>query len=127
MTTIYLNDNWQYRSTTPQSDLPAFDPSQPVTSLTDWSSDRQHARQIAWLKRIFELEPTDYCVNYVLHVEAAPHGTHAYVNGELIGTLPSDIDITLNVALGENEILLQVESNAPGRFVGVELRPVPCE
>jgi hypothetical protein len=115
MTTISVDDNWHCQYA--ESD-------QLVNSLANWSADRQQA---VLLKRVFELEPTDYCVNYLLDVAAAPAGTRLYLNGELVGIMPGSVDITLNVALGENDIVLHVEPGAVGQFAGVALRPVPCD
>ena len=84
-----------------------------------------------WLKHTFTLETTDYCVNYVLHVDAAPAGTVIYLNDQAVGTvsdnLTFNVDITLNVALGENSIVFCVIPGAAGHFAGIELEPVPCD
>ncbi len=109
---------------------------QQVDSLAEWSFAKNRVDNwAAWLKRSFQLEATDYCVNYFLYLDSAPAGTRIYLNGQQVATYtppglddpPYELDITLNVALGANEIAFRVDWNAAGQFAGVRLQPVPCE
>lgn len=108
----------------------------PVPSLAGWSFDRQAVESRAvQLKRSFMLEPTGDCVNYVLIIESAPANTAIYLNGERVNTddptgpdeAPFELDITYDVALGENALAFLVECDAAGRFGCVRLQAVPCE
>ena len=114
---------------TAESDTPAV--SVNVASLERWSFDSD--REFAWLKRSFRLKTVDFCVNYILHVGAAPVNTVIYINGEKAGDYPSAgtgafaLDVTMLVALEDNEIAFRVERGAAGRFGDVRLQAVPCD
>lgn len=110
--------------------LRQFTNDESVPSLVEWVFDKRRGENwAAWLKRGFDLMPTDVCVTYMLHVDSAPEETLVLINGERAGTiteLPFAIDVTNFVALEYNEIALRVEWNAAGRFEGIALQPVPC-
>ena len=82
------------------------------------------------LRRTFDLEPiTDVCVRYQLHLEHAPSDTEIYINGWYAGTTvlgqSFEIDVTDNVSLDDNLILLKLSHT--GKLHGLTLHPVPCE
>ena len=103
----------------------------PVTSLSvcDLDGLRGDGEDIR-LRHIFVLNPTDYCVNYLLQFDSLPDDTAIYINGERLTVDPTEgngIDITAYVALDDNELVLHVGAGAVGRIEGVRLQPVACD
>lgn len=104
----------------------------PVDSLSGWSStmpaDSNHT---AHLLHFFQLQPTDICVRYQLHVEAAPEMVRLEINGKHVGdidgTQPFILDVTDEVRLEDNALVFQVDCAAQGKFGAVYLQAVPCE
>lgn len=132
LATISLNSGWMCAYFEMHSGPHGLRDEVPVPSLVEWVFDKRRVENwAARLQRGFDLEPTDVCVNYILHLDSAPEETLIYVNGEKLGMYnppgPFDIDVTPYVALEYNDITFQVEWNAAGRFEGVRLQPVPCE
>jgi hypothetical protein len=106
-----------------------------VPSLAAWSFDRVRVSNwAAYLRRSFWLAPTASCISYFLYIDSAPAHTRIFINdhpsGDYVSPGPDDppfeMDITLYVALGENEIGFRVAWDAPGHFIGVRLQPVLC-
>jgi hypothetical protein len=132
---ISLNSGWVCAYFELEPGLYEFQNDVPVPSLVEWVFDKRRLENwAAWLKRGFDLYPTDQCVNYFLYLDSAPEDTAIYINGEKVGVYekpgpddpPFEIDVTHLVALEYNEIAFRVEWNAAGRFEGVRLQPVPC-
>lgn len=103
-----------------------------VPSLAGWTFDAYRSDSgTARLEHSFVLKQTEICVSYVLHVDSAPAATQIYVNGEHVGDYaenrPLELDVTYQVALGENTLVFVVAGGAVGGFEGVRLQPVPCD
>jgi hypothetical protein len=85
------------------------------------------------LRYDFTLEPVEFCINYWLFIDSAPSPTHIYINGKPVESYkdaslqPFALDVTLYVALGENQLEFQIPSGVAGHFSGVRLQGVPCE
>jgi hypothetical protein len=128
---IPLNDGWRCEYFEMGAGPRQTTDDEPVPSMLEWVFDKRRGENwAAWLKCGFDLEPTDACVIYTLHVDSAPEETLIYINGEKVGTIsetPYSVDVTNMVALEYNEIALRVEWNAAGRFEGIRLQPVPCD
>ena len=118
---ILLDNNWICETGgTPES----------ITSIATCQLDVPTDDGGVWLRRVFTLEATDYCVSYMLTFESIPTRAVLFVNGQRLSLNPaglSDIDITAYVALGENEIAFQVLPDAEGAFAGICLQPTPCD
>ncbi len=117
---ISLDNGWQCASSETFSDI------LPVPTLVNLPGS---ARPI-YLRRSFDLDVTDYCVSYLLHIEAAPAGIQLSINGEpvpLDGSPPYCVDVTMNVALDDNEIVIQLPPGASGSILGLCLEPLPCD
>jgi hypothetical protein len=106
---------------------------QPVESLAAWTCPApQGARHMVWLQRQFDLEPIDVCVQYTLHVEAAPGTVTLTINdrclGEFDGRAPFQLDVTDAIWLEDNTIILQVRcaDAAHSHFGAIFLQPAPC-
>ena len=131
---VSLDDGWVCGYAV---DPPVLKFDKPVTSLAEWSFDAESPENnvVAWLKRSFTLEMVDFCVNYVLHLDSAPANTVIFINGERAGVYlsplpaysPLALDITMLVALDDNEIIFHVDRAAPGNFADVRLQAVPCD
>ncbi len=107
-----------------------------VPALSDWSFDKTKVDNWAcYLKRDFELESTEACINYYLLIDNAPAGAKIYISGQEVAEYqppgmddpPYELDITYYVALGENQLGFRVACDALGQFDGVRLQPVLCE
>lgn len=118
---ISLDTGWYYASTADFADA------LPVPVLSNLAGN---SHQTTYLKCSFNLETTDYCVNYILHMETAPAGLHLSINGQ---PLPIDsgppyrVDVTLLVRLDDNEMVIQIPPRASGSVVGLALEPLPCD
>lgn len=130
--TLSLDMNWKcsYFQGDPNP-YAVFVPSH-VHSLTDWSCDeRVNRSMVAHLFHLFYLEPTDFCVSYMLHIESAPGIVKLTLNerdmGEFDGTRPLDLDVTNAVKLEHNLIGFKVDCGAAGKFGAVYLQQIPCE
>ena len=80
--------------------------------------------------RQFFLEATDFCVRYILHIEAAPSGFTFGFNGQTIsyeGNKPFVVDVTNVVKLEGNIITFELPADTEGKFGAVYLEPVPCD
>ena len=118
---ISLDSGWQCASSETFSDA------LPVPALDNLPGS---AQQITYLRRSFDLDVTDYCVSYMLCLDSAPSGIEIVINDEQIlldGSPPYRVDVTMNVALDDNEILIQIPPGASGSITGLRLEPVPCE
>ncbi|MBZ0300833.1 MAG: hypothetical protein K8J31_13870 [Anaerolineae bacterium] len=133
---IILHSGWTCEYFELEPGLYEFAQDVRVPSLVEWAFDKRRVENwAAWLKRGFDLRPTDGCVSYFLYLDSAPEDTQIYVNGEKIGIYqqsgpdapPFEVDVTPYVALEYNEIAFRVEWNAAGRFEGVRLQAVPCD
>lgn len=116
-----LDTHWQCAS----SDR--FDDASPLVTLSAFSSDPQ---QVRFLQRVFDLEVTDACVGYVLHAAQLPAGSQLSINGQVIAldsAAPHRIDVTMYVALEDNELRIQVPPGAAGSISGLVLEAVPCQ
>lgn len=131
-----LNDGWVCEYFELRPDLYEFAKDVPVPSLADWTFDRIRSENwAAWLRRTFTLAALDMCVSYYLYIDTAPHRARIYVNNTHVADYippgpddpPFEVDITADVALGVNTVAFRVECDAPGRFSGVRLQPVPCD
>jgi hypothetical protein len=103
-----------------------------VPSLSAWiCSPRYDGGWAAYLQHTFYLEPTDFCVSYILHIDYAPGNIVLFVNGRRLGAFdgsrPFSFDITDYVALEDNSIALGVDCSERGHFGAVYLQPVPCD
>lgn len=102
---------------------------QPLDMLEAWPQARLAAGAAVWLKRSVILEPTEVCVRYLFRLDAAPDGTQVFINGWQVGAAragqPLTVNVTDQVALGDNEFLLCITQS--GSLRGVTLRAVPCE
>lgn len=74
----------------------------------------------------FDLQLTEVCVRYWLHMDAAPGGISVVINGYAVGSTvesqPFAVDVTDAVRLEDNTIILRGAS-LPGR---IRLQAVPC-
>lgn len=123
---ILLNTHWrcEYLNDEPHRRIDGFS----VPALMAFDTRRIEAKW-AWFEHAFDLPQPDECINYELHIEALPVGTHLTLNGRALGEvdLPLALDVTDIVALEDNLIVLRVPRNAAGRFGVVALRAIPCE
>lgn len=133
MKTFSLNDDWTVEYFEPDIDGFEMAPSpQPVPTLPAWRCSPRFAQAgfYAWLQRRFALQPTGYCVRYVIDIESAPPTTQVYVNDQRVasGEAPR-ADITDYVALGENRLNLRVDCAADGDCAigAVRLLQIPCD
>lgn len=136
---ILLDDDWRYFFAESQrSDYsdPGVDDSTwiPLPSLADWSVASSKQAGADWFRRTLVLEPTETCVNYILHISKVPETVLVYINGKLAGEAQGNKafknDVTPCVALGENTIAMKLisESNTSGGGFGeIRLQPVACE
>jgi hypothetical protein len=105
--------------------------------LSEWTPRKGtlDANISIWLNRTFNLEPTDYCVRYYLHIDATPgeislafSNTKDYLVEKQTG--PMVIDVTDYVTLEGNNLSLRLDPSTArldGKFSGVRLEAVPCE
>lgn len=133
---ISLDAGWVCEYFELRPDLYEFAKDVLVSSLAAWTFDRIRSENwAAWLRRRFTLEPLDTCVQYYLYIDTAPANARIYVNNRHVADYippgpddpPFELDITADVALGENMLAFRVECDAPGCFSGVRLQPVPCD
>ncbi len=119
---ISLNTHWR------QTSAPDADDGSDVPLLAQFEPRRIKGK-MAWLEREFDLPMQDVCINYLLRIDAVAQGTHLSINGRDFGEIaaPLEIDVTDNVALEDNKIVLRVLHNAFGAFGTVQLIAVPCE
>jgi hypothetical protein len=128
--TLSLDENW--RCAYFEDKHNAWSPgSVHVHSLSEWLSATRASGIAAVLFHQFDLEPTDFCVNYMLHVESAPGTIRLEINGRRMGEFDGSpafaFDVTDYVALEDNTISFQVDCSAAGKFGAVYLEQVPCE
>ncbi len=123
---ISLDTHWrcEYVEQVPDGQIDGFD----IASLVKFEP-RQIQTKMAWLERYFDLPMQDICINYTLHIDRAPVGTHLTLNGRDLGEIvaPLELDVTDLVALEDNVMTLRVARNAFGRFGAVRLTVIPCE
>ena len=126
LTTISLSDNWRVSPFSVDGWSPGFGP---LDSLKDWTSPEHKGGAILFMRQFF-LEATDFCVRYLLHVEAVPSAVKLVINGKTIpceGTQPFIFDVTDAVRLEDNLIFFEVMGGADSKFGAVYLEQVPCE
>src|SRR5690606_14889167 len=133
---ISLNSGWVCEYFELEPGLYEFGDDVTVPSLVEWIFDkRRFENWDAWLRRGFDLRPTDVCVHYALCLDSSQIKTIIHNNVEKVdvyqppgpGDPPFTIDVTPYVALEYNEIAFRVEWNAAGHFEGVRLQPAPCD
>lgn len=134
---ISLDANWQgailredVRDAVPDGDAASWLERWPVPQLQTWQPESARSNRVS-LERAFYLEPADFCVSYLLVIEAAPMGVTLAVNrqslGELSGAPPYSFDVTDLVALEDNVLQVVVNAQAEGGFGAVYLEQIPCE
>jgi len=119
---ISLNADWYYSS------LDTLE-WKAVPLVKQWPQNMLASHGVIHLQRTFDLEPiTDMCIRYHLYLESVPAGTEIFVNQVLIGTVDKSgslrTDITDNVSLENNVLLLKIRQT--GGIRGVRLELVPC-
>lgn len=130
-----LNEGWSVEYFAPEIDPFEMAPSaEPILSLADWFCSPRFAQAgfFAWLQRRFTLEMTDYCVRYILMLEASPLSLRVYVNDQLLAEADGgqfELDITDFVSLGSNRLNLRFHcgSGAEMHIRQVWLVQKPCE
>ena len=98
-----------------------------LSTLADWPQQTLSTADKVYLRHSVYLSPTDFCVRYLLHLEAAPKNTQVYVNGWQVGTTGGEsfrANVTDQVALDDN--LIELTVCQPGTFGRVYLQAVPC-
>jgi hypothetical protein len=89
----------------------------------------------AWFWREFDLEPTNYCVRYFLHIDSTPGEISViFLNRKehvaVKQSGPLAIDVTDYVMLEGNKLSLRLDPSTAQldrKFSGVRLEAVPCE
>lgn len=118
--TISLNTGWQY-----SADGAAWFP---LPALEHWPPPLPAPSDTIDLRCRVSLSPTDVCVRYLLHLEAAPEHTEVSINGWQVGTTHGasfSANVTDQVSLGDNVIVLKARRT--GAFGRVYLQAVACE
>jgi hypothetical protein len=118
---LSLDNGWSYDSSSTFSDVA------PVPALSAFRSDPQQA---VYLKRGFDLAATDDCVNYMLCLDSAPPGTRFTLNDQPVPVdtdRPYRIDVTMFVALEDNQLLIYIPPEVSGAIRGLALEAVPCD
>ncbi|MCB9453933.1 MAG: hypothetical protein H6672_21075 [Anaerolineaceae bacterium] len=89
---------------------------------------KSQSDSMAWVQT-FDLQPTEVCVHYWLHIDPLPYSATITLNGHAVGEAPGGqpfaVDVTDYVWLEQNSLVLQLaQAVQPGRSW---LQPVPCE
>jgi len=132
---IPLNDGWLCTYFETESAPYEFATDDTVVTLTQWSFDKRRAEGwMAWLQRSFRLDPTDFCVRYLLLIDSAPQKASIYVNDQHVADYnigdddpPFELNVTYYVALEDNTIAFRVSCDAMGQFARVRLQAIPCD
>jgi hypothetical protein len=132
---IDLNRDWRFLSADdidPAYGVSALDESAwgVLPALADFPREAIGYDRPLNLQRRFDLEPIgEVCLRYVLEVANAPARTAISINGWRVATSSGDpltVDVTDQVTLEDNLILLQVFSKR-GALDGVRVFAVPCD
>ncbi|MFN8528912.1 MAG: hypothetical protein U0670_09900 [Anaerolineae bacterium] len=104
--------------------------SAPIADLHGWRP--KNYSDSAWVHKSFGLEITEACVNYVLHIEAAPPNTQLYLNDvhlAVIEQCPFQRDVTDVITWEANTIAFRVPCGESGgsTFGAIRLQAVPCD
>ena len=108
---VSLNTNWQYRFA-PESDnyssVTMDDSDWSLTDFADIPIMNTSLHNILWLRKCFDLLPTDACVRYFLRSHGHVYPMTVYLRGQAIvhcdGVL--DVDVTDYVSLDDNILVL---------------------
>lgn len=129
---IQLDTDWRGLAASEQPTLEDLSTGSEIAALSAYAPE--DTPRAIWLLRQFDLQPTDYCVNYWLIIDSAPLGTEIYVNETFLGSYPVEdkpskfeLNITDWVMLDANFLVFHVPSGEAAGFAGVSLQPVPCD
>jgi hypothetical protein len=130
--TVSLNNDWRYCNIH-NSDQVMLELDEPkwdrLPSLSDWRHHLLPHSGTVYLRRTFELVPTEMCVRYLFHLSRAPENTVVYMNGWQAGTTnkarPFRVNVTDQVTLEDNVSVLKVCKS--GEFGAAWLQPIPCD
>ena len=121
--TLDLSAHWTCEYFEQNGDLFEFAQGKlPVKALSAWTFERRYDHGwAAYLERRFDL-PTiadiGACVNYVLHLESAPHGAKLYVNGRDYGVVQTPFAHDFGHFGGHAFLPGAVARAQPGEHVG---------
>lgn len=101
-----------------------------IALTTGWAAETPAGSADTVYRRVFALQPLDYCARYVLHVEASAVQVRVRLRDEDVASraAPLQADVTDFLSLDDNRLELWVTGNAAGAGPGdVWLEAVPCD
>jgi hypothetical protein len=135
MKTFPLNQNWTAEYFEPDIDGFEMAPApEPIDHIQLWTCSPRFARAgfYAYLRRPFEISPSDQCVRYLLHIKHAPASVRIYINDQSLGEATGHLtkfDVTDFVSLGHNKLNLRLDcwQDPTSHFGDIVLLQVPCD
>jgi|GEM_PF-1866632 len=134
---ISLNTNWQYHFADQSDDYSSVthkNSNWDWTTLTDFPPAEVSAHYGLWLRKSFDLHPTEACVRYFLCCDVMAYQMTIYLRGQVIVQCERgdvlDVDITDYVSLDDNVLVLAIRLD--GQTIDAQptelyLQPIYCD
>lgn len=134
---ISLDTNWQYHFAIQSEDYSsviADNATWDSMSFTEFPLLDISPSGILWLRKQFDLNPTETCVRYFLQCDAIAYPMTIYLRGQMIAQYDDnvglDIDITDYVSLDDNLLVLAMHLDGHTNDIQqaeLVLQPIYCD
>ena len=134
---ISLNEKWRYHYASESEDYSGVDVDDSDwkwTTFTDILIPRLSPSDVIWLRKRFDLNPAEACVQYFLRCKNIAYPMTVYLRGQKViaGEANSriNVDITNYVALEDNVIVLEIHADKWDfdlQNADINLQPILCD
>lgn len=134
---ISLNNKWRYcyaKKSEDYSGTTVDDSDWDSITMTDIPIEEMPSYDVIWLRKRFDLTPTEACVRYFLRCEGSIYPMTIYLRGQAIAQYDKesylDVDVTDYVSLDDNVLVLMIRLDGQGldlHQAELHLQPILCD
>jgi len=134
---ISLNEKWRYHYATKDDNFsnPKFDDSDwEWTTFTDIPIPKGSPPEVIWLRKQFDLKPSEACIRYFLRCDVSSYPMTVYLRGQEVAQSDNDsnidIDITDELSMDNNVLVLAIYASRwdlDKQVTEMYLQPIFCD